>query len=144
MEVITLKSSGAQTESTTGDSINLLEKQGDPAWRSAVFILDVTALATQTADKLDVYIDVSADGEKWVNAIHFTQMDGDGSAATEVAKLSSGELNDPDAILAVTSDAAEAVVRNTGVLPYVRYRSAITDASTDDASFTYSVVAVLQ
>ena len=141
MKIIKLKERAAQTESTTGAALPIVE-DGD-GFKTATFILDVTALATQTADKLDVYVDFSWDASTWVNAVHFTQMDGDGSAAREIAKVTNGELNDPDAIAVVTADAAETVVRNTGIMPYVRYRSAITDASTDDASFTYSLIGVL-
>lgn len=140
MQNVTFKSSGAQTaSSTTGETI-----QVEGNYTDAVFVLDVTALATETADKLDVYIDVSPDGgQTWLNAIHFTQMDGDGSAIKEVAKISKGAtLDDPDAVLAVTSDASESVVRQLFVGNTWRYRSAITDASTDNASFTYSLIGI--
>lgn len=135
MEVIDFKTLAAQTDSATGDAVRLSE-----SYSEAIFILNVTALATETADKLDVFLDVSPDGETWYNSIHFTQQDGDGSAAKLVAKVTKGgNLADADADLAVTADAAESVVRNLGILPYWRYRSTITDATTDNASFTYSV-----
>lgn len=145
MKKLILRESSAQTaDSETGEAVGIFDLQDTEAFDSAVFLLDVTALATEAADKLDVYVDVSIDGVKWINAIHFTQQDGDGSDSTEVAKLSSGEFNDPDATIAVTSDSAESVTRNVGVFPYVRYRGVVTDASTDNASFTYSLVALLQ
>lgn len=139
MQYVTFKASGAQTDSTTGDAVTV-----NGSYTDATFILDVTALATETADKLDVFIDVSPDGgQTWLNAVHFTQQDGDGSAAKLVAKMSKGALlNDPDADLAVTSDAAESVVRNLFVGNTWRYRSTITDATTDNASFTYSLIGV--
>lgn len=139
MQNVTFKASGAQTESTTGGAVSV---PGD--YTDAVFVLDVTALATETADKLDVYIDVSPDGgTTWLNAVHFTQQDGDGSAAKLVAKLSKGTpLDDADATLAVTADAAESVVRNLFVGNTWRYRSVIVDSATDNASFTYSLIGV--
>lgn len=142
MKTLVLKQSAAQTTSTTGDGVQILEDAN--AFTSATFILDVTAAATAAGDTLDVYVDFSPDNSIWVNAAHFTQVLGNGGAKREIAKITSGELNDPDAVLAVASDAAAAVTRNTGIMPFVRYRSAITDATTDDASFTYSIVAVLQ
>lgn len=139
MQSITFKSAGAQTDSATGG-----ELQVEGNYSEAVFILDVTALATETADKLDVFIDVSPDnGTTWLNAVHFTQLSGDGSATKEVAKITKGvALNDPDAVLAVTSDAASGVTRNLFIGNKWRYRSTITDATTDNASFTYSLVGV--
>lgn len=138
MKTITLKASGAQTASVTGTSLSLEEVFGQ-----ALFTLDVTAAATAVGDTLDVYVDFSYDNATWINAIHFTQVLGNGGAKREVAKITSEALNDPDAVLAVSADCASGVTRNIGVLPYVRYRSAITDADTDDASFTYSLTALL-
>lgn len=137
MQAVTLKASGAQLASTTGSSVSV----DDSTYTDALFVLDVTAAATQTADTLDVYIDVTPDsGATWFNLIHFTQVVGDGGAVKHAAKISKGQLlNDPDASLAITSDAAAGVVRNLFVGQDYRYRSTITDASTDDASFTYSV-----
>lgn len=138
---IVLKESGAQTTGTvTGEKI-VIERDED-TFQEATFVLDITALATETADKLDVYVDVSPDnGSTWVNAIHFTQADGDGSTAKEVAKLTADALGDPDATLVVTSDAAESVVRNIGMIDCIRYRGVVTNDGTDNASFTYSLVA---
>ena len=141
MQNLTLRASGAQTAASETATINTPSNFTD-----ATFILDVTALATQTADHLDVYIDVTPDdGSTWLNAIHFTQQDGDGSAAKYVAKLSKGQLlNDPDAELVVTTDAAESVVRNLFVSGKIRYRGVVAESATDDASFTYSVTAIFE
>lgn len=138
MRTITLKPSGAQTASTTGSSLSLEE-----SFNQAVFLLDVTAAATEVGDLLDVYVDFSFDNTTWINAVHFTQVLGNGGAKREIAKINGEQLNDPDAVLAVAADAASGVTRNVGVMPYVRYRSAITDAGTDNASFTYSLTALL-
>lgn len=141
MKEVVFKASGAQTESTTGDSVQVVNDNFEQPFSQSLFVLDITALATATADTLDVYVDVSPDGSTWFNAVHFTQAAGDGSAAKEIAKITDDVLNDPDAVLAVTADASSGVVRNLGIFPYYRYRSAINDATTDDASFTYSLKA---
>lgn len=135
MKVIPLKASGAQLASTTGTTFEL-----DKAYEEAIFVLDVTALATAVGDTLDVYIDVSPDGQTWFNSTHFTQQVGNGSAAKIAAKVTKGgDFADPDAVLAITADASAGVVRQIGIFPFIRYRSVIVDADTDDASFTYSL-----
>lgn len=141
MKEIILKASSAETDSTTQDGVAIINDDAENKFTEVLVEFDVTALATETGDTLDVYVDVSFDNENWINAIHFTQVVGDGSASTEIAKLTNEALNDPDAVLAVTSDASAGVVRNLGVWPYMRSRSSITDATTDNASFTYSVKA---
>lgn len=142
MKEVIIKASGAQTTSTTGDGIQVTNENFEQRFTQALFVLDITALATEVGDTLDVMVDVSPDGETWFNAVHFTQAVGNGSAATEVAKLNEGLFNDPDAVLAVTSDASAGVTRNLGVMPYVRYRSTINDAvTTSNVSFTYSLKA---
>lgn len=134
-----LKTLAAQTASTTGDAVRI-----DSDYSEAIFVLNVTALATEVADTLDVYIDVSPDGQTWFNSTHFTQILGNGSAAKIAAKVTKGgDFADPDAVLAITADASAGVVRQLGILPYIRYRSAITDAGTDNASFTYSLTGYL-
>lgn len=137
MKPFTLKPSEAQTESVTGETVELIT-DAQP-FSQVNFILDLTAAATATADTLDVYVDVSFDNETWINAVHFTQILGDGGAKRELAKLTVGELNDPDAVLDVASDASAGVTRNVGITPFIRYRSVIVDDGTDNASFTYSL-----
>lgn len=134
MQSIDFKVSGAQTASTTGETVRLTN-----SFSSALFVLDVTAAATEVGDLLDVYIDVSPDGTTWINTIHFTQVLGNGGAKKEMAKINNDLLENPDAVITIAADCGSGVVRNTGVLPYIRYRSAITDAGTDNASFTYSL-----
>jgi hypothetical protein len=139
MQTISLKNSGAQTGSTTGDTVNVASGYVD-----ALFVLDVTAAATEVGDTLDVYVDASPDaGTTWLNVAHFTQKLGNGGATKEVAKISRGvALDNNDATLVVTADAAAAVVRQLFVGNTYRYRSVIVDAGTDNASFTYSLVGI--
>lgn len=145
MKTIELRASAEQdnTElSITGDAV-FVENPDYGNFSQATYVLDVTALATETGDKLDVYIDVSPDGSTWFNAVHFTQLDGDGSATTEHALVTLG--TQASAPVNVTSDAAEATVRNLGFYPYIRYRGAITQATTNgNEAFTYSVMAYFE
>lgn len=137
--VETLRASAAQTTGTvTGTEANGGAIKWEESYQEAVFTLDVTALATDAGDHLDVYVDISFDGgASWVNAIHFTQLDGTGSASKELAIL---KLNPAvEDMYAVTSDLAESTSRQIGLGTMVRYRGVVTNTSTDDASFTYSL-----
>ena len=135
MLTIPFKALAAQTASTTGDAVRLSSN-----YEEAIFVLDVTVADTDAGDTLDVYIDVSPDGVTWFNSTHFTQITGTTAASKIAAKVTKGgDFADADAILAITSDAAAGVVRQLGIMPFVRYRSAVVDAGTDDATFTYSV-----
>jgi hypothetical protein len=141
MKKYTLRAPSASTASETSTAVQVVEDAN--AFRTALFVLDVSAAATAAGDTLDVYVDTSLDGITWINAVHFTQVLGNGGAKREIAKLTADPLADPDNVLAVDADAAVTVVRNVGVMPYIRHRSVLVDATTDDASFTYSLVALL-
>ena len=80
----TLRASSAQLVGTeTGSAVKLQQ-----AWHMYTFLLDVTALATDVDDTLDVYIDTSYDGgTSWVNIVHFTQVLGNASAQKEAANV---------------------------------------------------------
>lgn len=112
-------------------------------FKEATFILNVTSAATDAGDTLDVYIDVSPDaGTTWINAAHFTQVLGNGGAKKELVRIiSAGALATPTAPLNIASDAASGAVRNVGLFDYVRYRGVAVNASTDNESFTYSLLA---
>lgn len=127
--------SAARTDETANAIINTFDL-GTYGFKRLAAVLDVTAAATETADKLDVMIDVSMDGSTWVNVIHFTQHAGDGGAAKYFAAtpdVGSGVEE------AVTSDVAAGGTPRVFFGRYVRVRQTITEASTDNASFTYSV-----
>lgn len=143
MKNITLKASGAQTASATGEAIELITDAQQ--FNQLIFILDVTAAATEVGDTLDVFVDFSWDKSTWINAVHFTQVLGNGGAKRELAKITKDVLNDPDAVLNIASDASAGVTRNVGIPPYIRYRSTIVDVTTtSNVSFTYSLVGYAQ
>ena len=142
MKQIVLRSSSAQAAAGTVTSDKFRIEEDASPFSEVTFVLDVTAAATEVGDTLDVYIDVSPDaGDTWINAVHFNQVLGNGGAKKFVAKLNSGDLlNDPDATLDVSSDAAVSVVRNIGCTDTVRYRGVMVDANAN-GSFTYSIKA---
>ena len=105
-----------------------------------VVILDITADATATGDKLDVYVDTSfEDGAygSWVNIGHFTQHDGDGSPAKYVQSFSATPPASQGAI--VDTDLAEATTLQIGFGDHIRIRAKTTE--TDTAAFTFEVTA---
>lgn len=133
-ELITLAASAARTESANGTAVTGL------GWRNRyIVLLDVTVLDTDAGDTLDVYIDVSLDGNTWLNAIHFTQKTGTDAAIKAFAILDPS--NPGTSVIDVTSDAASGAVRPALFGAQMRARWAIVDAGTDDASFTFSIVA---
>ena len=135
-KTITLLASAARTVTagTNGDVARLPSN-----WKRCMVLLDITASAHETADYLDVYVDVSLDNSKWLNAVHFTQHAGDGGAVSQYAIL------DPSApgtaVITTTSDAASGVVRPSAWGLFIRPRWVVTEASADaDASHTFSMV----
>jgi hypothetical protein len=133
----TLAASAARTTGASGTAVVV------GGWRRAVVQLSVTASATDAADKLDVYVDVLApDAVTWLNAIHFTQKDGNTAAIKEFAVLDS---SNPGAVsINVTSDAASGVVRPALFGSQMRARWAIVDGGgAGDQSHTFAVTAYL-
>ena len=124
-----LLGSDARAASGTGDVFYAVDHH-----EALIAELDVTAAATETGDTLDVYIQTTVDGTNWVDIVHFTQVLGDGGAKryyTKVVRdLAMTEFE-------TTASFSAASVR--GILGN-RYRArwAITDASTANASFTFS------
>lgn len=101
-------------------------------------LLDVTAAATEVNDTLDVYVDVLApDNATWLNAIHFTQVLGNGGAKKFFAVL---DPSNPGAVVIdATADAAAGAVRPALFGPQLRGRYTEVDAGGGVASFTFSL-----
>ncbi len=133
-ETITLKASGA-VGATAGTNGTAVYVGGERV--VYYFYLDVTALATDATDTLDVYIDWSIDNSKWYNGAHFPQILGNGSAASHQAMF--GPIASAATTTAVTADVAVGVVRPEMTAPYVRCRYVIVDPGAGAASFTFSV-----
>lgn len=137
---VTLSASAASTATSTGtDPVTIALPGGSPL-TAVQFVLDVTAAATEAGDTLDVYVQTQLDEANWLDVVHFTQVLGDGGAkryySKVTANLATSEFENGAALGA-------AAVRNFLGRKW-RARWAITDVSTDNASFTFSVVGVPQ
>lgn len=134
-EVVTLAASAARTADGSGDWIYIGGERS-----TFLLHLDITASATDAADTLDVFIDISLDGVNSAgNAVHFTQQAGNGSAAKEIAVLAAA--NPGTATVVVTADAAAAAVRPGLFGPYYRARWEIADSGDANSSHTFAVTA---
>lgn len=129
---VVLSASAAKTATSTGTTAIT----GYGCYTSAVFELDVTAAATAAGDTLDVFIQTSVDGTNYVDIVAFTQVLGDGGAKRYYAKVNSGVA----LTMFENATALSAGVRNILGDKY-RVRWVLVDATTDDASFTFSVTA---
>jgi hypothetical protein len=110
-------------------------------WRVAVE-LDVTVADTAADDTLDVYIDFSIDGSKWINAAHFEQVTGTDAASTQVTILDSA--NPGTSTFDVTSDCAAGDCRPAVFGAFIRARSVIVEGVVPaKAEFTFSVQALV-
>ncbi len=105
--------------------------------RRYIFILSVSAAATDVTDTLDVYVDWSLDDSTYFNGGHFTQCLGNGGVKKYYMVF------DPSApgtsVIDMTSDAASGAVRPALFGPYVRTRWIIVDPGAGAASFTFAV-----
>lgn len=132
-----LAASAARTAGANGTAVLI----GGFARRVEI-VLDVTASTHEAGDTLDVYVDVSPDGSKWLNAVHFAQQAGNGAAKTEYAVLDAS--NPGTSTILATSDAAAGAVRPAAFGKYIRARWAIADSGDADSSHTFSVKAYCQ
>ena len=130
-ESVALESSSVKTETGNGEQVNL------PVAAAFAFVLDVTEAATEAGDTLDVYVQTLIGGN-WVDVVHFTQVLGTGGTQRCVSKIAAGLANSE---FDNGTSLGAAAVRNLLGDAY-RVRWAITDASTDNASFTFSVTAI--
>lgn len=133
----TLVASAARTETNTGTDAYVLSKVNrlSPGYRAIEFILDVTAAATQTGDTLDAFVQTKVADSQWVDVVAFTQVVGDGGAVTHVAKI---VVPVAQAMFETGATLSAGSVRNIFGDEW-RGRWDVTDASTDDASFTFSI-----
>lgn len=112
---------------------------------AGLFLLDVTAAATDVGDTLDVflqgYVGLSGSTDLWQDFIHFTQVLGNGGAKRFLATWMRGVA--PASLLAATVEdgALAAGVRQGPIGERVRVKWVIVDAGTVNASFTFSVQA---
>lgn len=137
-EAITLLASAAQTATSSGETaVNVqdVRPRKPVGW---LFCLDVTAAATDAGDLLDVYVQTQI-GDNWVDILRFTQVLGNGGAKRFFESI---VVEDDEAFDNASAIAAGDARSLFG--PNFRVRFAITDAGTDNASFTFSVTATPQ
>ena len=134
-EVVTLKASSAVTASagTNGTAVAILGER-----RRYIFILAVTAAATEVDDTLNVYVDWSLDNVTYYNGGHFTPVLGNGGAKSFFMVFDPSAPGTAD--IAVTTDAANSTVRPSLFGAYVRARWVEVDAGGGASSFTFSVI----
>lgn len=133
----TLASSLARTADGTGGGVLVGGYR-----RRVLVVFSVTASAHEAGDTLDAYVDVSPDGNLWVNAVHFAQQAGNGAAKTEIAVLESA--NPGTDTVNVTANAAAGKVRPAVWGKFLRARWVIADSGDADSSHTFSVVAFVE
>ena len=133
MDNLTLVSSAARTASDT------TTVKGLAPYTSAYFMLDVTAAATEVGDKLAVFVQREMPNGDWMDIISFTEVLGNGGAKKYRADVypgatggeTSGTINDGALTAGSVADLAWGDA--------LRFKWTVTDASTDNASFTFSV-----
>ena len=102
-----------------------------------VFILDVTAAATDAGDTLDVAVQTLVDGTNYVDVVAFTQCTGSGGAKRHIAKIN--------------ADTAQAMFEVGAALTAGNIRNILGDAwrvkytqvdANSNGSFTFKVTAL--
>lgn len=133
-EALTLKASSAigATAGTNGTGVFIGGER-----RRYIFLLTVSAAATDVTDTLDVYIDWSLDDSTYYNGGHFTQCTGTGGAKTYYAVFDA--TTGTTAGVDVTTDQAANTFKPTLFGPYVRARWVVVDPGAGAASFTFAV-----
>ena len=103
-------------------------------YAAMVFILDVTAAATDVGDTLNVFIQTKGHIAEWLDVAHFTEVLGNGGAKTFVTKIETGTaVSEYETGTALAAAAARDIMGDT-----YRVRWDIVDSDAD-GSFTFSV-----
>lgn len=136
----TLLASAARTES----GLSVVPTALPAGIVAGAFQLTVSAAATDVGDLLDVFIQHSVDdGTTWDDFIRFTQVLGNGGAKTFIARWNAIGAAPESELGAPQDGAMSAGVLQQPIGSKLRVKWAITDAGTDDASFTFGVEAAL-
>lgn len=133
----------SRTETTgTGTASIALSENVIARTRAAVFLLDITAAATDSGDTLDVWIQHSVNGSDWDDFVRFTQAAGNAGPAQYQARWVRDVTPDVEQG-AKNGKAIAAGVTQGPVGHQWRIAWTVTNTSTDDASFTFSLSANL-
>ena len=134
-EVLTLKASSAVT-ATAGTNGTAVFVGGERT--RYIFVLAVTAAATDVDDTLDVYIDWSINGTTYYNGGHYTQVLGNGGVKSFYMVFDPTTPGAAD--VAIAADQAAGAVLPSLFGPYVRTRYVVVNPGAGAASFTFSVI----
>ncbi len=132
--VMTVIEAGARTSSGT-------QKFPVPPGCSAILVqLDVTAAATEVDDILAMWVQGTIDGTNYYDIGRFADVLGNGGAKRYIMILQrTGSISEAD-IVTPTDGSLSAATVNYGPFPDdLRIKYTVTDAGTDNASFTFSV-----
>lgn len=134
-DAVALLASGARTDTAGTNTTAVVLPRPENA---VILSLDVTAAATAAGDTLDVKVQTLIDGSTWVDVCYFTQVLGDGGAKLHIAKLLGQTAQAMFSNAALTAGNVRHLFGDSWRVNYV-----IVDATTDDASFTFSVNALV-
>lgn len=135
---VTLASSAVRTASGVGDAVST------SGFKGGTFQLVVTNAATQSGDTLNVYVQrLLADGTSYDDVVAFTQVLGDGADSLKFVAdvIFDSQASDERAARDGTLTAGS--VSAVPLTDAIRAKWVVVDASTDDATFTFSVTGIL-
>ena len=131
----TIISSGAVTSSGVSEEFSILN-----SIKSILVQLDVTAAATEVGDILAVWLQGTIDGTNFYDLGRFADVLGNGGTKRYVMVVNR-EYAAESELITPTDAAMNAATVNQGPFPdTLRIKYTVTDAGTDNASFTFSVV----
>ncbi len=128
---------------STTTAAGAVDSQGDavrlPGMVNAImFVLDVTAAATDVGDTLDVKVQTKVDGTNWLDVVHFTQVLGNGGAKRYIEKIAaSPAFAGFEVGTALTAGNARDLIGDDWRVKYDQVDAVVPQA----ASFTFSVTA---
>jgi hypothetical protein len=132
---VTLVPSAARTASGT----QAVTIPAPNLYDSAVFLLTVSAVATDVGDTLDVYLQSSPDGgTTWDDFAHFTQVLGNGGAKKFLASWAHWVTAESEMKAPADAGLAAGVLQGP-VSATWRVKWVVVDAGTANVSFTFSV-----
>ncbi len=130
----TIISSAAATASGTSEEFSFLK-----GTKSLIVQLDVTAAATDVGDILAVWLQGTVDGTNFYDLGRFADVLGNGGTKRYLMILNR-EYAAESEIVTPTDATMSASTVNQGPFPdTLRIKYTVTDAGTDNASFTFSV-----
>jgi hypothetical protein len=131
----TVVSSSAVTSSGVSEEFALLDRV-----KSLIVQLDVTAAATEVGDILAVWLQGTVDGTNFYDIGRFADVLGNGGTKRYIMVLNR-EYAAESELITPTDAAMNAATVNQGPFPDIlRIKHTVTDAGTDNASFTFGVV----